>query len=143
MASRRAISRRRYLTSRHFYTRLALDDATNDLADPRATAPRFEDSIEGRLGNGILQKVFDRLSENQRQTLHLHFMEGYTLDEIAAKLGQPRGNIKHHYFRGLERLRKEIFGGKLPVEPRSMTKSLVQPRICKHEIPIGKTCPRK
>jgi RNA polymerase sigma-70 factor (ECF subfamily) len=43
-------------------------------------------------------------------------MEGYTLDEIAAKLGQSRGNIKHHYFRGLDRLRKEIFGSKLPGE---------------------------
>jgi RNA polymerase sigma-70 factor, ECF subfamily len=58
----------------------------------------------------------EALSENQRQTLRLHFMEGYTLDEIAAKLGQSRGNIKHHYFRGLDRLRKEIFGSKLPGE---------------------------
>jgi RNA polymerase sigma-70 factor, ECF subfamily len=41
-------------------------------------------------------------------------MEGYTLDEIATKLDQSRGNIKHHYFRGLERLRKELFGSKLP-----------------------------
>ncbi len=134
MASRRAISRRRYLTSRHFYTRLALDDATNDLSDPRATASQFERSIEGRLGNGILQKAFDALSENQRQTLHLHFIEGYTLHEIAGKLGQSRGNIKHHYFRGLERLRKEIFGGKLSGEP-GMTNSLVQPRTCKHDRP--------
>ena len=112
MASRRAISRRRYLTSRHFYTRLDIDDAARDLADPLATAPRFDCSIEGRLGSENLQRVFEALSENQRQTLQLHFVEGYTLDEIAAKLGQSRGNIKHHYFRGLERLRKEIFGGK-------------------------------
>jgi RNA polymerase sigma-70 factor, ECF subfamily len=115
MAYRRAISRRRYLTSRHFYTRLDLEDAANDLADPR-TAAGFEDSIEGRLGNGGLQRVFEALSENQRRTLHLFFMEGNTLDEIAAKLGQSRGNVKHHYFRGLERLRKEVFGGQLPGE---------------------------
>lgn len=114
MASRRAISRRRYLTSRHFYTRVDIDEAAGDLADPRAAIPRFEDSIEGRLGNGSLPKVFEALSENQRQTLRMHFMEGYTLDEIAAKLGQSRGNIRHHYFRGLERLRREIFGSKLP-----------------------------
>ena len=114
MAYRRAISRRRYLTSRHFYTRLDIDDAAGDLADPRAATLPFEDSIEGRLGKGSLQNVFEALSENQRQTLRLHFMEGYTLDEIAAKLGQSRGNIKHHYFRGLERLRKELFGSKLP-----------------------------
>ncbi len=116
MAYRRAISRRRYLTSRHFYSRIDLDDAASDLADLRAGARQFEDSVNGRLGNRGLRKMLEALSENQRQTLLLHFIDGYTLDEIAAKLGQSRGNIKHHYFRGLDRLRKEIFGSKLPRE---------------------------
>jgi len=114
MTYRRAISRRRYLTSRHFYTRLDLDDPASDLADP--SAGRLEDSIDGRLGNGGLNRLFEALSENQRQTLLLFFIEGYTFDEIAAKLGQSRGNVKHHYFRGLDRLRKEFFRGKLPNE---------------------------
>ena len=113
MAYRRAISRRRYLTSRHFYTRLDLDDAASQLADPRMSVGQLEDSIDGGLGSGGLQKVFEALSDNQRQTLRLFFIEGYTLEEIAAKLGQSRGNVKHHYFRGLDRLRKEFFGGKL------------------------------
>jgi len=112
MTYRRAISRRRYLTSRHFYTRLNLDDTTSEIGDPRTS----DDAIDGRLGHGGLQKVFEALTENQRQTLRLFFIEGYTFDEIAAKLGQSRANIKHHYFRGLERLRKELFGGKLPRE---------------------------
>jgi RNA polymerase sigma-70 factor, ECF subfamily len=116
MAYRRAISRRRYLTSRHFYTRLDLEDAASQLADPRTSIRPLEDSIDARLGNGSLQRVFETLSENQRQTLRLFFIEGYTLDEIAAKLGQSRGNVKHHYFRGLERVRKELFCGKLPGE---------------------------
>jgi len=116
MAYRRAISRRRYLTSRHFYTRLDLDDTASELADPRASAGQLQDSIDGRLGNGGLQRAFEALAENQRQTLCLFFIEGYTLEEIAIKLGQSRGNVKHHYFRGLDRLRKELFGGKLPGE---------------------------
>jgi RNA polymerase sigma-70 factor (ECF subfamily) len=116
MAFRRAISRRRYLTSRHFYTRLDLDDTASELADPRTSVSRLEDSIDGRLGNGGLEQVFRALSENQRQTLRLFFVGGYTFDEIAAKLGQSRGNVKHHYFRGLDRLRKQFFGGKLPGE---------------------------
>lgn len=116
MAYRRAVSRRRYLTSRHFYTRLDLDDAANELADPGAAPDRLNDSIDGKLENGNLQRVFGGLSEDQRQTLRLFFIEGYTLDEIAAKLGQSRGNVKHHYFRGLDRLRKELFGSKLPGE---------------------------
>jgi RNA polymerase sigma-70 factor, ECF subfamily len=113
MTYRRAISRRRYLTSRHFYTRVDLDDAETELADPRNPAAEIEDSIDARIGNGCLQKVFEELSENQQQTLQLFFVEGYTFDEIAEKLGQSRGNIKNHYFRGLERLRKHIFSGKL------------------------------
>ena len=113
MAYRRAISRRRYLTSRHFYTRLDLDEGASQLADPRASCGRFEDSAAGRLGNGGLQRAFEALSENQRRTLRLHFFEGYTFDEIAAELGQSTGNIRHHYFRGLNTLRKQIFDGKL------------------------------
>jgi RNA polymerase sigma-70 factor, ECF subfamily len=114
MAYRRAISRRRYLTSRHFYTRLDLDDAASQLADPRMSVGQLEDSIDGGIGNGGLQQAFEALAENQRQTLRLFFIEGYTLDEIATRLGQSRGNVKHHYFRGLDRLRKELFAGTLP-----------------------------
>jgi RNA polymerase sigma-70 factor (ECF subfamily) len=114
MTYRRAISRRRYLTSRHFYTRLDLDDAQSELADPRTAVNGTEESIDARIGNGRLRKVFEELSENQRLTLQLFFVEGYTFDEIAEKLCQTRGNIKNHYFRGLDRLRKHIFGGKLP-----------------------------
>ena len=116
MAYRRAISRRRSLTSRHFYTRLDPEEVANELPDLRASASQIDASIDDRLGNGSLQQVLTTLSENQRQTLLLFFIEGYTLDEIAAKLGQSRGNVKHHYFRGLDRLRKELFGSKLPGE---------------------------
>jgi RNA polymerase sigma-70 factor (ECF subfamily) len=58
--------------------------------------------------------MFGSLSEDQQKTLRLHFIEGYTLDEIAKMLGQTKGNVRHHSFRGLERLRKQIFGSKLP-----------------------------
>jgi RNA polymerase sigma-70 factor (ECF subfamily) len=56
-----------------------------------------------------LQSLFDELSESQRQTLHLFFFEGYTFEEIAAKLGQTVGNAKNHYYRGLDKLRRRIF----------------------------------
>ena len=114
MTYRRAISRQRYLTSRHFYNRLDLDEAANQLADPRANTGQFEESLDRRVGKQDLQRAFEELSDNQRQALVLRFVEGYTLEEIAVKLGQSRANINHHYFRGMERLRKHIFGDKLP-----------------------------
>jgi RNA polymerase sigma-70 factor (ECF subfamily) len=112
MTYRSAISRRRYLDSRHFYQQVDLDDVAMGLAEPGARTGRYEDSIDGVLGNGCLEKMFDELSEGQRQTLRLYFFEGYSFEEIAAKLDQTRGNVKHHYFRGLEKLRKQIFGTK-------------------------------
>jgi RNA polymerase sigma-70 factor (ECF subfamily) len=113
MTYRRAISRRRYLTSRHFYTRVHLDDVETELADPRNPATKIDETLDATIGSRNLQEVFEELSENQQQTLKLFFVEGYTFDEIAEKLGQSRGNIKNHYFRGLDRLRKHIFSGKL------------------------------
>ena len=110
MTYHHAISRRRYLNSRHVYTRLDLDDVERDSTALHASNERFEQSIEAGLGNGAMEKMFQALSENQRQTLRFFFQEGYTLDEIAAELGQSRDNVRHHYFRGLEKLRRQIFG---------------------------------
>jgi RNA polymerase sigma-70 factor (ECF subfamily) len=109
---RRAISRRRYLNSRHFYTHVKLDDESfqaGEIQTGHCATPN--DSILAELD---LQKMFGTLSEDQQKTLRLHFIEGYSLDEIAKMLGQTKGNVRHHSFRGLERLRKQIFGSKLP-----------------------------
>jgi RNA polymerase sigma-70 factor (ECF subfamily) len=115
MTYRRAISRRRYLTSRHFYTSLDLDEATDRLGDVPGKSGGPEDSVSGALERKeAVQSWFAELSESQRQTLHLFFFEGYTFDEIAAKLGQTVGNARNHYYRGLEKLRKRISAGKLP-----------------------------
>jgi RNA polymerase sigma-70 factor (ECF subfamily) len=115
MTYRRAISRRRYLTSRHFYTHLDLDQVVNQLGDRRSKSGCFEDWGDGTLERKeVLQNWLAELSESQRQTLHLFFFEGYTFDEIAAKLGQTVGNARNHYYRGLEKLRKWISAGKLP-----------------------------
>ena len=114
MTYHRAIARRRYLNSRHFYTRVDLDDVERELAAPGTDSSGIGHSGDGLLGRERLQKFLDELSENQRKTLQLFFVEGHTLGEIAVQLNQTRGNVKNHYFRGLEKLRKQIFGNKLP-----------------------------
>lgn len=115
MAYRRAISRRRYLTSRRFYQWVDVDEA-GELRDPNKEVDRLNDRIDDSVRATALDEAFGHLSEDQRQTLRLYFFEGYTLDEIAQKLGQSKGNVKHHYFRGLERLRKHIFAGKSSIK---------------------------
>lgn len=112
MAYRKAISRRQYLNSRHFYTCVELDE---QWIQTKASGPQGVDAtLDHRLAELDLEKMFGTLSDDQQKTLRLHFIDGYTLDEIAKILGQTKGNIRHHSFRGLERLRKLIFGGDLP-----------------------------
>jgi RNA polymerase sigma-70 factor (ECF subfamily) len=112
MAYRRAISRRRYLNSRHFYTQVELDDQAIHAVEHRPSDSG--EPIGQILAELDLQKLLGALSEDQQKTLRLHFIEGYTLDEIAKMLRQTKGNVRHHSFRGLERLRKLIFASKLP-----------------------------
>ena len=102
---RRAISRRRYLASRHFYNTLDLDDISEPLVDGRGNAAPDEQLI----ARDTLQEILSEVSADQERTLHLYFYDGYTFDEIAAKLGQTVGNVRHHYYRGLEKLRRRIF----------------------------------
>jgi RNA polymerase sigma factor (sigma-70 family) len=89
-----------------------LDDQSTPVAEPRSG--HFDDPIDRILTELDLQKMFETLSEDQRKTLRLHFIEGYTLDEVAKMLGQSKGNVRHNSFRGLEKLRKQIFDSKLP-----------------------------
>ena len=115
MTHRRAISRRRYLTSRHFYTRLDLDETAGRLQDSVTRLLRDTDSMgEALEKRETLENWFEQLSSNQRQTLQLFFFEGCSFEEIAARLGQTTVNVRHHYYRGLEKLRRQIFTGKLP-----------------------------
>jgi RNA polymerase sigma-70 factor (ECF subfamily) len=113
MTYHRAIDRRRYLNSRHFYTRVDLDGVA-DLLEPRPESREYVSEFGSLVGNTTAQALLDTLSEDQRNTLNLHFFEGLTFNEIAVKLDQSLGNIRNHYYRALDKLRKQMFPGKLP-----------------------------
>ena len=116
MAYQRAIERRRYLATRQFYTRYGGTKAGHQVVGKPTTESDY--SAEAVFGRNGLEKVLEDLSEDQRETLRLHFFEGYTLAEISEKLGQPRGNVRHHYYRGLDRLRKEMLVSTVRVAER-------------------------
>jgi RNA polymerase sigma-70 factor (ECF subfamily) len=113
MTYHRAIDRRRYLDSRHFYTCLDLDEAQDFLSQSSAGVGEIE-PLGPVVGKTTIRALLDTLTEDQRHTLSLHFVEGFTFAEIAAKLGQSVGNVRNHYYRGLDKLRKQVFPAKLP-----------------------------
>lgn len=106
MAYHRAIERRRYLLARQFYSRKEMPSKAGELVGRATTEDDY--SAEAVFGRNGLERLMQALSEDQRETLRLHFFEGYTLAEIGKILGQPHGNVRNHYYRGLAQLRKQM-----------------------------------
>lgn len=106
MAYHRALDRRRYLKSREFYAQPIQPNCAQVVGKPSSENDYSAEAVFGRNG---LEQIVNALSADQRETLRLHFFEGYTLAEISTKLAQPLGNVRHHYYRALDKLRKEMF----------------------------------
>jgi RNA polymerase sigma-70 factor, ECF subfamily len=102
-----ALVRRSRLVSRHYYGCVDVTEETEDLAD--RAAPSYDRSGEGLFGREGWRGLICCLTEDQWETLRLHFFEGYTVAEIATQRNQPIGNVRNHFYRGLDRLRKRLF----------------------------------
>jgi RNA polymerase sigma-70 factor, ECF subfamily len=105
VAHTQALMRRRRLKSQGLYVSVMPDGPTEN----ERTASEdvlYELTVEGFFGRNGWRTVWDGLTEYQRATLRLHFYDGCTFAEIAERLGQSYVNIRHHYYRALERLRK-------------------------------------
>jgi len=101
----RAIDRRRYLTARQHYRVQELDEQSIQTT----TGEPSTDNVDGK---SILIDLRECLTTDQQRTLELHFFEGYSFREIADRSGQSVGNIRHHYYRALDRLRSNLFSKK-------------------------------
>jgi RNA polymerase sigma-70 factor (ECF subfamily) len=102
VAFHRAFDQRKHLRRRGFFLGTDIDS----LDDTLLGETDLDREIGSTLDRAQLKKAFAELPEMQRRTLELHFFEGLQPREIAERLEEPVGNIRHHYYRGLERLRK-------------------------------------
>jgi RNA polymerase sigma-70 factor (ECF subfamily) len=97
-----AIDRRAHLARRAFYSGTEI----SELQDTLKEETRLEDRVSAQLSGEQVRREFDQLTEKQRETLELFFFEGLTFREISEQLGETVENIRHHYYRGMERLNK-------------------------------------
>jgi RNA polymerase sigma-70 factor (ECF subfamily) len=113
-AYHRAFNRRKYLSIRGKYDANDTDESQPfDPADPRKPALILESAH-------LIRKGLAQLSEVQRQTLELAFFDGLTMSEIAEKTGESFASVRHHYYRGLEKLRTILgMNAKKPAEDSS------------------------
>lgn len=103
IAYTQAFIRRRQLKSIGFYAS-GITETPPD-SNPSSGA-EYDRTVEALFGRSGWKQVLNSLTPEQKETLRLHFFEGYTFAEIAEKLGQTYANVRHHHYRGLEKLRK-------------------------------------
>jgi RNA polymerase sigma-70 factor (ECF subfamily) len=105
IAAHRALDRKEHLARRGFY----LGTEIGSLDDTLLGDTDLDREIGCKLNRIQLQKAFEQLPEIQRLTLELFYFEGLELREISERLKESLGNSRHHFYRGLERLRRTAF----------------------------------
>src|SRR5713101_6968625 len=101
----RSINRRHYLEQRQFYSTLEVDEATPfaSTAEPlnfKGMAPL--ETVR------LVREALGTLNERQQTAIALVYFEGLTLSEAASKSGETVSALRHHYYRGLMKLRQVI-----------------------------------
>ncbi len=104
---RRGINRRKHLADHKFYDHEgpACPDVEN--LETHHSPKRLTEIAESDFLM-IMSKGMEGLSANERATLSLVIVEGYTLPEAASHLGLSLGNVTHYYYRGLEKFRAAV-----------------------------------
>jgi RNA polymerase sigma-70 factor (ECF subfamily) len=101
-AYHRGMSRRQHLSIRNFYRNTDIAELHGELAVVEVTP--FNDQEIRQL----VVQALSSLSETQCRVLKLAYFEGLSLKEIADRTGDTLGNVRHHYYRGLNKLRDVI-----------------------------------
>jgi RNA polymerase sigma-70 factor (ECF subfamily) len=101
----RSINRRRYLEQRQFYSKLELSEV-----DPMlfmAGASRWNGCSAPDVAH-LVRQALGSLKAEQQTAIRLIYFEGLTLEEAAGRTGETVPAVRHHYYRGLTKLREVI-----------------------------------
>jgi RNA polymerase sigma-70 factor (ECF subfamily) len=108
LAYHKSLNRRKYLVLRS-----AFEDRQIDEFDPTSVTDSFF-CRAGYRSQGdedvlaIVQQGLTTLNPKQREVVQLVCFEGYLLSEIAERTKETLGNVRHHYYRGISKLREFV-----------------------------------
>ena len=102
-AYHRSLNRRQYLRLRNFYERHRIAEGGGlEISSPPNSWRNLTFQEWGR----AIDQGLATLNAKQRKTLELACFQGLLLSEIAERTKESLPNVRHHYYRGLEGLRK-------------------------------------
>ncbi len=113
----RSINRRNYLMVR----RLHPQGPQNETLDENA--PWTSPAVVPQDASLLTEELLRELPDAQRATIEMAFFEDLTFTEIAQRRGESFSAVRHHYYRGLTRLRA-MLGEASPTGPRHQGSAL-------------------
>ena len=102
-AYHRSLNRRQYLALRNFYDRHQITE--REVSESNSPDASWR-GLTFREWTRVIEQGLATLNEKQRKTLELVCFQGLLLSEIAERTEESLPNVRHHYYRGLQGLRK-------------------------------------
>ena len=99
LAYQLSLNRRRYLALRSRHAA----EAEFEIREP--VLPGSDASVPPAEAARLVRQLLAQLGERQRRTIEMACFDGLTMQEIAAATGESVGNVRHHYYRGIAKLR--------------------------------------
>ncbi len=107
-AYHRSLNRKQYLKARGFYGQ---EEVEGSKAPELTTSAAVTAGLKEPEVRRLIQEGLGTLTEAQRKTLTLAFFEGMSMAQIAERVKETVVNVRHHYYRGLQKLRCFLFEG--------------------------------
>ena len=99
----RSLNRRNYLLVRRFYANVAMSDLTEfEQGALRLYAEAPQECAR------FVREALALLNEQQRRTIEMVHFEGLNLKDVAARTEESFSNARHHYYRGMAKLREHL-----------------------------------
>ena len=108
-AYHRAINRRQHLQAREFYKSTELEELETRLVEAHATL-----GLSSPETRALVRQSMEALSHTQKSVIEMACYEGLSMREIAERTGESFVNVRHHYYRGLRKLRSLISADRKP-----------------------------
>jgi RNA polymerase sigma-70 factor (ECF subfamily) len=102
-AYHRSIRRKNYLVVRQFYANVAADDLSEfEQGRLRMYAEAPQECAR------FVREALALLTEPQRRTIEMVHFEGLNLKDVAARTEQSFSGVRHHYYRGMAKLKEHL-----------------------------------
>ncbi len=112
----RSVNRRRHLQRRQFYSSMELEEVA---PSNHSMVPLGKRELAPVEAARLVEEALKSLSLGQRNAVELVYFQGLKFAEAAEKTGETLESLRHHYYRGLMKIREFIQNTSVPGEEKS------------------------